>query len=306
MASRLQDTGNLVTDMQSALNVTRKAELRVQKLHSAYETAQELWAAFEEQAKINYQTERRRHMADLERIERDALEAEAQQNVARDLVRKIAIREASGSSSPILVPQAEQQVAALFDGWAEEDGHTMDGVLQRALATQVPPTTPVRVPRVRPRTPVIGTTVSAVPPQAEPPAVHDPYIAASATPTTTPSGREAVIPTPVPSPSPGQIPKHPGQRDRDIARVATSEAPPRASIKDATKIKTAAPARHVTLEEKLASKRATLQQSQALRPFGCGPPPPGLSELANPPAATGLAHATIHRDDEDGIDDSMD
>ena len=55
------ESGGLVTDMQAALNIARKAELRVTKLHNAYEAAQEQWAAYDKAAKENYQKERRRY-----------------------------------------------------------------------------------------------------------------------------------------------------------------------------------------------------------------------------------------------------
>ena len=64
----LQDTGHLATDMQSALDNTRKTEARVPRRHGAYSTAQEQWALFETQAKANFQTEWRRL-----RIEQEAL-----------------------------------------------------------------------------------------------------------------------------------------------------------------------------------------------------------------------------------------
>ena len=70
------------------------------------------------------------------------------------------------------------------------------------------------------------------------------------------------------SPLTGQLPKHPGQRDKSLARVCTGEGPPRTNIKEATKAKAPPATGHVTLEEKLQERRATMRS--ALRPFGIG------------------------------------
>ena len=86
------ETGHLVTGMQTALNVARRAETRASKLHEAYKKAQEQWVAYEHLAKLNFQKERRRYMRDLERIEKEALEAEDQQEQTRATVRQIALR----------------------------------------------------------------------------------------------------------------------------------------------------------------------------------------------------------------------
>ena len=285
----VQETGHLVTDMQSTLNFARKTEARVARLHTAYSQAQEQWEAFETKAKANFQTERRRFHTDLERIEHEAVEAERQQACARELVRAIAIREAQG---------APGLVGARFAGWADEDTRTMDGVLQRALGAVIPPSTPQRVTGVPPMTPA-RTAPEPAPSPAPTSAPTDPYIAASMTsPVGVPATEDRAAGPPLVAQSPGQAPKHPGQRDREQARVATSVAAPRANIKDATK-KSPAKHAHVTLEEKLQSRRESLTQGKALKPFGgAGSQPP-----REPPPGSNLATAEIQDDD---LDDSMD
>ncbi|CAE7435991.1 tyrP-A, partial [Symbiodinium necroappetens] len=116
----VQETGHLVTDMQSALNFARKTEARVARLHTAYSQAQEQWEAFETKAKANFQTERRR------------------------------------APGLVAIPEVDGSVSALFAGWADEDTRTMDGVLQRALGAVIPPSTPQRVTGVPPMTELQG------------------------------------------------------------------------------------------------------------------------------------------------------
>ena len=285
------ETGNLVTDMQTALNSARKAETRVIKLHKAYEKAQEQWAAYEQMAKINFQRERRRFANDLEKIEKDALDAEDQQEHTRAIVRQIALREAAAAGKGLPVRSnnpTDPQVAALFSSWAEEDGAALTGVFQRAFQGQTDvPTTPVRVHAAPPRTP--APSRSAVPESPKTEAVRDPYMtttpvpappAVSASPTPEPTAASA----PPPGLSPGQVPKHPGQRDMEATRVRTSEAPPRANIKAATKGTAGASTSHVTLRDKLQEKRAALRAfgvatvpavERAHAMPGSGPPDPG-------------------------------
>ena len=158
------ETGHLATDMQTALNVARKAETRVSKLHEAYEKAQEQWVAHEQLAKLNFQKERRRYMRDLERIEKEALEAEDQQEQTRATVRQIALREAQAHQGPVLkaATTADPQVAALFKSWAGEDGAALAGVLPRAFqAKSDAPTTPARTTAAPPRTPATTCTSDA-------------------------------------------------------------------------------------------------------------------------------------------------
>ena len=140
-------------------------------------------------------------------------------------------------------------------------------------------------------------------------AVSDPYLATGRVPDVTPTSVAQGGPTDFAEP-PGlspQAPKHPGQRDKEVLRVPTSEAPPRESIKEATKTKVSTPRQHVTLESKLQARRQKeMEKTQALRPFGVGNVP-ATSRTSPPPMQPGLAHlatATLEDDDPDN-DTSM-
>ncbi|OLQ02187.1 hypothetical protein AK812_SmicGene14995 [Symbiodinium microadriaticum] len=288
---RSADTGNLVTDMQTALNSARKAETRVIKLHKAYEKAQEQWAAYEQMAKINFQRERRRFANDLERIEKEALDAEDLQEHTRAIVRQIALREAAAAGKGLPARGSnttDPQVSALFSSWAEEDGAALTGVFQRAFQGQTEaPITPVRTHAAPPRTPAPSRSAVHDTPKTE--VNKDPYMTATPVPAP-PAVSASTLPEPAttgappPGLSPGQVPKHPGQRDMEATRVRTSEAPPRANIKAATKEKVGASTAHVTLRDKLQEKRSALRAfgvatipavERAHDASGAGPPDPG-------------------------------
>ena len=102
-----------------------------------------------------------------------------------------------------------------------------------------------------------------------------------------------------------QAPKHPGQRDKDAARVPTRDAPPRENIKDATKARAITPRQHVTLEAKLQARRQKeMERTQALRHFGVGSVPTFALLGQDVPSVeqTGmakLAKATFEDDDPD-------
>eukprot|EP00439_Symbiodinium_sp_Y106_P020910 s5965_g2.t1 len=300
------DSGGLVTDMQAALNVARKAEIRVAKLHSAYEAAQEQWAAYDKAAKENYQKERRRFQKDLERIEKEALDAEAHQQRSRDMVLRIANGHPPEEPASRSAVGLDKHVEELFDAWAEEDGHDLDGVLRRAMHSQgAAPITPATGRSSAPMTPVLPGRPGT------PLATADPYLGApadafSASPPRTLPVQSGPLHNAPPGLSPltGQLPKHPGQRDKSLARVPTGEGPPRTSIKEATKAKAPPATGHVTLEEKLQERRA---MRSALRPFGIGIVPGELlhnapKEGETLPGWQGLAAMTLEDDDPDLCD----
>eukprot|EP00439_Symbiodinium_sp_Y106_P040365 s1614_g4.t4 len=147
------ESGGLVTDMQAALNIARKAELRVTKLHNAYEAAQEQWAAYDKAAKENYQKERRR---------------------SREMVLWIAHGQPPEEPLERPAPGLSSQVEALFESWAAEDGQDRDGVLRRAMHSQTTaPTTPLAGRVGAPMTPAAtGRPAAAF-------ATADPYLGAT-------------------------------------------------------------------------------------------------------------------------------
>ncbi|CAE7485058.1 unnamed protein product [Symbiodinium sp. CCMP2592] len=291
------EPGGLVPDMQAALNIARRAEIKVSKLHKAYDQAQEQWAEYDRLAKANYQRELRRFQKDLARIEKEAVEAEDQQQQSRDMVIKVAQEQLLGKRLEKPAPSTDNSVHALFDSWAAEEGRDLDGVYKRALNSQAaPPCTPTRPQHYSAASPV--STGRA-------PALTDPYLhgAAGASPTLA-SGPASAPHGGPPGLSPGtrQIPKHPGQRDMSLSRSPAGEAPPRAGIKEATKGKAQPATGHVTLEMKLQERRERENAKLALRPFGVGAIPgaraAGSAETV-PVGWGGLAAMTLDDDDPD-------
>ena len=60
----------------------------------------------------------------------------------------------------------------------------------------------------------------------------------------------------------GQLPKHPGQRDKSMVRAPTGEVPPQTNIKEATKVKVVPATGRVTL---LQEKRETMKSALRCR-----------------------------------------
>ena len=298
---QMSEPGGLVTDMQAALNVARKAEIRVNRLHAAYEAAQDNWATYDQLAKENYQRERRRYQKDLERIEKEAVEAEAQQQRSREAVLRIANGQTPEPLAAVPAPP-DAQVAALFETWAAEDGNDLDGVFQRALHAQAP-NTPTGVRTSAPMTPV----PAARPSPAR--ATDDPYFGTAGHVQVSPAPTGAAVGgllsgvPPGLSPGFGQHPKHPGQRDKSLLRAPTTDAPPRQGIKEATKGKAAPTTGHVSWEAKLQEKRESMRN--ALHPFGVAPrtpAPPAAPEESLLRQWQGLASMTVEDDDPDLAD----
>ena len=274
-AARGNTSGYLTQDLQSAVNATRKAEAKVQKLHSSYTTTQEQWIQYEKWAKESFVREKRRFRANLERIEEEAVEAEDHQHQCRLKVREIVMGTGTGSSGVRSLPREEPDVEQLFQSWVDEEDD--DGVMRRALgaaATGLATETPQRV----------RTNVPMSPPQTMPSsgrAADDPYLAMG-NPDVTPNSVGTGGPL-GPAGPPGlspQVPCHPGQRDRDLLRVPTHEAPPRTGIKDASKRRAVTPRQHVSLEEKLQERRQReLAKGNAMRPFRTGQAPHWLPNI---------------------------
>eukprot|EP00439_Symbiodinium_sp_Y106_P067589 s1597_g11.t1 len=281
---RGQSDGYLTQDLQSAVNMTRKAEARVHKLHTAYATAQEQWVLFEQKSKANFLKEKKRFLADLTRIEKDAWEAEEHQTQCRLAVRNLVLGVGLPSVKVSAVEKAEESVESLFASWVSEDDDA--GVMQRAMGSA--PGTPAITPQ-RPSSRVPMTLVTHA---------GQPVYQRCPTPTLQLDACRALL-LPV---SLTAAPKHPGQRDKDAPRVPTSDAPLRENIKEATKNKATTPRQHVTLEAKLQARRQKeMEKTQALRPFGVGSVPT-LSRALPSIEQTGLANlakATLEDDDPD-------
>ena len=180
----------------------------------------------------------------------------------------------TGSSGVRSLPREEPDVEQLFQSWVDEEDD--DGVMRRALGTAATGLATKTPQRVR-------TNVPMSPPQTVPNsdrAAEDPYLAMG-NPDVTPNsvGTGGPLGTAGPPGLSPQVPCHPGQRDRDLLRVPTHEAPPRTGIKDASKRRAVTPRQHVSLEEKLQERRQReLAKGSAMRPFRTGqvPEAPGF------------------------------
>ncbi|CAE7947912.1 unnamed protein product, partial [Symbiodinium sp. KB8] len=303
--------GRLVPVTQSALNEARKAENKVKKLKAALKTCTEKWHIYEQRLKTAFQKQRAQYHKDFARLEQEVQEAETLQHQARVVLCQVATGLGSEGTELTEEPPASALPSAdqVFGDWEREDDHGDDGILRRALAISM--RTPARTVRAQPRTPAGGRPAPR-PMEVEPtnPMSTDPYT--GATPMTVPRGMDDApsmdVAKTTAAPSPGQVPKHPGQRPLESARVPTAVAPPRPGIKDATKDATKAKAvQQKAITERLESKRQGLR---AATPFGLGQMPgePGLGagHAEQPPGTTrvDLANLAIEADDdEDGLEE---
>ncbi|CAE7947777.1 unnamed protein product, partial [Symbiodinium sp. KB8] len=305
-------SGRLVPTVQGVLNETRKAEVRVQKLNIALKAGAAKWRAYEAKFKATYQKERARFLREQARLEKDIQEAEVAQTQARETLCRVAT---GMLQAPVEIEDTAEEalnVDSIFAGWTEEEGQEADALLRRALAGSVV-RTPARSVRAVPRTP---NTAASRGPEGN---MHvdqegmgaDPYMYGPIpSPPGLASGGVAPHPAEGPTtPGSGQIPKHPGQRAPEVARVPTHVAPPRPGIKDAAKEATRAKQQPPkALPERLDARR---QELRAATPFGLGlaghlglaTPPHGESAAPTPETRSGgLARATIQEDDDE--DDS--
>ncbi|CAE7033195.1 unnamed protein product [Symbiodinium sp. CCMP2456] len=281
---------------QTALNVARKAEQKVIKIQAAQDTLKQQWVTFEKNLQKTFLEEKARHVNDLARLASDLGDAMGCQEQARAaLVQLVATGQTPGMQEEAAMDQTWAQLTAT---WEQEAQAGMSGVLQRAM--QAAPAM------------ITATTVGATP---SPRAMEDPYAALGGA-TESPSNLAHVMqrhamPSEV-SPAARPPGLHPGQRDNSRPRVPTADAPPRSSIKDATKQAPAPDATGIPLAAKLDAARAAEMQRlrSAAEPFGGrrlqmqheGPPMSGTSgALGSQDRAAGIVD-----DDPDGEEDGFD
>ncbi|CAE7347769.1 unnamed protein product, partial [Symbiodinium microadriaticum] len=160
----------LVPTVQSALNQTRKAEGKVQKLKSSLAQRQAKFKEWEVKMMTGYQRERARYAKDTERLQREIQEAEQEQAEARSALRAMAFTSLGGDRErDVEMPPVEN----VFAAWAQaEECGNMD-VLHRALSAEV---TPPRTSTAAPRSPPMG--FGPAPGLGPPvlPAAMDPYM----------------------------------------------------------------------------------------------------------------------------------
>ncbi|CAE7641216.1 unnamed protein product [Symbiodinium sp. CCMP2456] len=282
--------GSTTPAIQAALNVTRKAEQKVLKLREAHKAAGVKWSEFEAKMKEAFRRERSRFSRDLERLDKEILEAEEAQELARMGLRAAFV----GESRPVhpsgdVDMSGGPDVEAVFAEWAREDSSATDAMVRRALGASL--VTPTRPTTAAPRTPHQERAVG-------PPglvaadagvAAFDPY---------------SYVPSPVATPPgtglPGNACQPPMIRP-SAERPAVAPTPPPSEPPPGPDAAPEAYGKSPTLQERLHRRRA-------LEPFGMGRPaqafPEGMVSSGLDPAATlqggsGLHSVRIVNDDDE-------
>ncbi|CAE7697032.1 psaC [Symbiodinium sp. CCMP2592] len=270
--ARPPDAANagLVPTLQTALNQTRKAEQKVNKLKKAKQTGAAKWKQYEASLKATFARERGRFAKDQERMAKEIVEAEAAQEEARGALRQVFMQE---QGQPQDVAMAElPSVDQVFASWETEDQSDYGAVLRRAMDSR-------------------GSPV---------PVMMDPYLAASYMSGAIPPG---FGPPMLPVPGPGLA----VSGDMDVAGTtgppahmppghmvpAPAVAPPAAPTTGADAIHNGGYGPSPTLGDRL-------QRRRALEPFG-GPRDrgPSRAEETTDPVPTGARRLNILADDEE-------
>eukprot|EP00439_Symbiodinium_sp_Y106_P070171 s575_g12.t1 len=161
-------TGNLVTDVQAAVNTARRLDQKLAKLRAETIKLSQSWNEYVTQETQAYNKEKSRHESDQRRIAAEIQDLEQQQMAAYYQVRHVASTSGKDSEvpSPAPVTDLESQLAIdamdIADGWTDE---SLGADLARIMAATVPapglapspgpPTfTPQRPTNAVPRTPV--------------------------------------------------------------------------------------------------------------------------------------------------------
>ena len=298
----------MVSQVQKALNHTRKAEVRLSKLVKDREKAESQWQAYAVAARDAFYKERERHAKALKSYDRDIVEAQAMQSEARRALRDQIMRAEQEQEPEAMETEAgDGEWERMIEAHERETVMADDAVLRRAL---------LEVQRTRSMTPPTRTRsqLSGVPQcSGEAPGYRpvyegssptlrmartDPYPPASPRMPVPAEDREIGHdgpPEPMPE-RPRTSPIHPGMRSATGARQG---------IKEATK---AAPTRetvHMDLAEKLQAKRS------ALSPFGVAPgpstevqtnpPPEPVEQLTEPIEGAPAGHSQVLLDDDSDL-----
>ncbi|CAE7364707.1 unnamed protein product [Symbiodinium sp. CCMP2592] len=296
-----QGRNSLARIAQDAVNLLRKAENKVAKLHTEVQQKARRWETYQLELKNSFVQEYQRHLADLDRLEHETAEATAQEANAREVLGRAMEGIAPKNAGQ---DQALQAWRHLFADAQEEvpmelDSATLGKQLDELLLTGTTPAGPA------------GHSLAAVPPglavpprmeQARVPAYNaasptvsrDPYMAAS--PRVLAGDRGPVAPSEAAvavgrAPSSGPLTRPILPMDADsIAAVRALKA--RVGVKESTKNAPQVPSPHTTsLADKLQEARRS-----AMRPFGLpvplAPPTPGHADsTGSSQGAHGSEHA---------------
>ena len=130
----LDAEAGLVQGLQRAVNMARKAEGKVKRLHAEKAEKQQQWASWEQELRRTFAKERSRFLGAIARLDGEMKEALQQQADARAKLRFAASGEAAQREVEQPDPAAEEFDALMAgspDTW--EDDTSQDAVLQRAL-----------------------------------------------------------------------------------------------------------------------------------------------------------------------------
>ncbi|CAE7409934.1 unnamed protein product [Symbiodinium sp. CCMP2456] len=273
--------------LQGLLNTARKAEVKLQKLLAAKDKAAEQWTTFQKGLEESFLRERARYSKDVARRDRDIDEATSEQTKSYEAIQNAFMRRNDAPDVAMEQAEAEEEWARLRSGWEQEEGSTLERVLQTALAApraSAPEVLRQLSPEIQRMLISFGSSMAtaSMTPGNLPTAAEHPQ----------PSTAGVVLPTtastaPTPSlvvhkeapqasfmhPCPSQkvelaaSPSHPGQRVPSAARVPTTVEAPRQDVKSATKHGPEVGQLHVPLADKLAVRRA-MDPAHPLLPFG--------------------------------------
>ena len=303
--------------LQPLLNAARKAEDKLRRLVTAKEVAAEQWVAFQQGLKDAFFKEQARYNRDGARLEKEIEDATREQHQSYRDIQQAFARGGVPEPSEDNV-EAEETWRRMRTQWEQEDGSSMEQLIQRAVSAPASEVSAVArqlrpelqqllaamgaLPFVRQGTAPTEGGDSTVPPD---PSVFGPFPtgppeffthampfstgqgAVDSDASTACKGRAAMQVSPV----------HPGQRDPSSTRVPTAEEPPRPNIKAATMTPSGTAAAHSALADKLAAKRASAQAT-AMLPFqGKGQ---ALAERpTTTPAPEGPAHISLEDAEEE-------
>ena len=134
-------TGNLVTDVQAAVNTARRLDQKLAKLRAETIKLSQSWNEYVTQETQAYNKEKSRHESDQRRIAAEIQDLEQQQMAAYYQVRHVASTSGKDSEvpSPAPVTDLESQLAIdamdIADGWTDE---SLGADLARIMAATVP------------------------------------------------------------------------------------------------------------------------------------------------------------------------
>jgi len=129
---------------QQALNHTRKAELRLQKLIADRAQSAKKWQAWAQDMREAWIKEKTKHTSDLAKMDQDIAEATHRQDIARQEFCALVLNNSAEEEEKDVNMAEEDEWAAMTAEWDQEALADWNGVMQRALQHRGRHTTPQR------------------------------------------------------------------------------------------------------------------------------------------------------------------